>query len=209
MAQLRHCPSLNRVLYIPAAFTPDECQSIIDDALAHWHESDGRMTVKGDAGDSDHSGVDADYRHSTVFMPQEPQQWLCERILATIANVNGQPNGYGFELIGLCEPPCLMRYESAEVSKQQKAGKYDWHMDLGHDALTSTRKISYSVLLNGGQYQGGDLNFLIDRDPRTYGDQTRVGTMVIFPSYLMHCVDEVTQGTRYALVGWVHGNSFR
>jgi predicted 2-oxoglutarate/Fe(II)-dependent dioxygenase YbiX len=32
--------------------------------------------------------------------------------------------------------------------------------------------------------------------------------MIIFPSYLVHKVMPVTSGTRYALVGWAHGNTF-
>ena len=36
-----------------------------------------------------------------------------------------------------------------------------------------------------------------------------VGTLVLFPSYLLHRVNMVTAGTRWALVGWAHGGSFR
>ncbi len=53
------------------------------------------------------------------------------------------------------------------------------------------------------------LNFLVSQEPQSFCDQQKVGTMIIFPSYLMHCVREVTEGTRYVVVGWVHGNSFR
>jgi hypothetical protein len=34
------------------------------------------------------------------------------------------------------------------------------------------------------------------------------GTVIVFPSYLAHCVTPVTKGVRWALVGWVHGPSF-
>lgn len=209
MAQLRGRPSLNRVLCIPEAFTPEECQNIIDTALATWREYEGHISLGKPDSDSNNAALDRDYRHSTIFEPRQPAEWLYQRILGTITNVNNQPNGYGFDIVGLAEAPNMMRYEAASVSKDGKAGKYDWHMDLSSDPLTSTRKISYSILLNGGQYEGGLLSFLVNQEPRTFCDQKKAGTMVIFPSYIMHSVSEVTSGTRYALVGWVHGNSFR
>ena len=35
------------------------------------------------------------------------------------------------------------------------------------------------------------------------------GTVVIFPSYMMHRVSEVTKGTRESLVLWVGGDHYR
>ena len=34
------------------------------------------------------------------------------------------------------------------------------------------------------------------------------GTMILFPSYLLHRISEVTRGPRYSMVGWAHGKSF-
>jgi predicted 2-oxoglutarate/Fe(II)-dependent dioxygenase YbiX len=31
----------------------------------------------------------------------------------------------------------------------------------------------------------------------------------MFPSWTPHCVSNITRGTRYALVAWVHGTPFR
>ena len=36
-----------------------------------------------------------------------------------------------------------------------------------------------------------------------------IGSMVVFPAYILHSVLPVTKNVRYALVGWVHGPSFR
>ena len=35
------------------------------------------------------------------------------------------------------------------------------------------------------------------------------GTLIIFPSYIMHRVAPVTQGERISLVGWVGGDHYR
>ena len=99
------------------------------------------------------------------------------------------------------EPPSLMKYESP-------SGKYDWHIDIGSEEGMSTRKIAYSLHLNPGEYEGGELQWLMGNEPSTL-DGATIGTMTLFPTYLLHRVTEVTSGIRYALVGWVHGDSFR
>ena len=44
----------------------------------------------------------------------------------------------------------------------------------------------------------------------TYPLITALGfNMIVFPSYCVHRVLPMTKGTRYAVVGWAHGNSFR
>ena len=84
--------------------------------------------------------------------------------------------------------------------------KYDWHFDMGHDVL-STRKLSFSIQLSDEKsYDGGNLEFL----PSMSCDFIRQkGTLCVFPSYWTHRVTEITQGTRYCIVGWVHGNSYK
>ena len=209
MTNLRRRAALNRVLCVPDVFTAEECQRIIDTALSTWREYEGHIGLGKGTDRGDDAALDSDYRHSTVFEAGEPDEWLCGKILSTILEVNAHADGFGFDIVGLAEPPSLMRYEAPSISKDGRAGKYDWHMDLGADANSSTRKISYSIILNPGQYEGGLLNFLVAREPKICCDQKRIGTMIVFPSYVMHCVSEVTEGTRYVLVGWAHGNSFR
>ena len=82
---------------------------------------------------------------------------------------------------------------------------YDWHHDLGGKNYTGLRKLSISVQLSDpGDYDGGILEF----DHYTESD-TRQGTAVVFPSFFRHRVTAVERGTRYALVCWVSGHSFR
>ena len=35
------------------------------------------------------------------------------------------------------------------------------------------------------------------------------GSIVVFPSFVYHCVTPVTKGTRYSLVNWMCGAPFR
>ena len=82
-----------------------------------------------------------------------------------------------------------------------------WHLDVGNTARTACRKVTFIIQLSDpSEYSGGDLNITgMKRD-----SQTRLqGSAIMFPSFVSHNVGEVTSGTRYCLVGWVHGPSFR
>ena len=35
------------------------------------------------------------------------------------------------------------------------------------------------------------------------------GTIIVFPSFLQHCVSPVTKGIRYSLVNWTLGRPFK
>ena len=77
------------------------------------------------------------------------------------------------------------------------------------------RKISLTINLNSpGDYEGGDLKF-------DFGEHTEdgqrfhtceeirpQGSIIVFPSFLPHCVTPVTKGTRYSLVLWCLGRPF-
>jgi PKHD-type hydroxylase len=79
---------------------------------------------------------------------------------------------------------------------------------LYHTPGKSTRKLSFSLLLSDDDaYEGGDLLIHIGEKPQH--TKRKKGTIIFFPSYMLHEVTEVTKGTRQALVGWVTGPAFR
>ena len=58
--------------------------------------------------------------------------------------------------------------------------------------------------------QGGDLEFTdIDSTPELRERLRQKGTVVVFPSFLQHRVTEITEGQRYALVGWREGQQWK
>jgi len=77
------------------------------------------------------------------------------------------------------------------------------------------RKLSLTINLTEPQnYEGGNLKF--DLGSHTKGEQfvecveaRNQGTIIVFPSYLYHCVTPVTKGTRYSLVLWCSGEPFK
>ena len=72
---------------------------------------------------------------------------------------------------------------------------------------TSSRKISIVVQLSDPlEYEGGELQ-ISDGGTNRVCEKTK-GTIIIFPSYLLHRVTPVTKGTRRSLVLWVTGPPF-
>lgn len=130
--------------------------------------------------------------------------WFYQKLEDLVWNAN--ESVYGFDLHGFLETSIYLRYDSNEK------GKYDFHMDVGGAAPSCFRKLSCTILVND-DYEGGELIFNgvgknhdgtdIIHYPKT------AGTIIFFPSYLMHAVKPVTKGTRYSIVTWIHGPCFK
>lgn len=74
---------------------------------------------------------------------------------------------------------------------------YDkWHMDC--EPGIQTRKISFTVFLNDA-YTGGDF-YCMDQKI-----EKKKGKLIVFPSFISHKVTKITNGTRYALFGFLSG----
>jgi hypothetical protein len=78
------------------------------------------------------------------------------------------------------------------------------------------RKISMTVNLNPpGAYEGGnlkfDFGFHVPKEMRFVEceDIRPQGSIIVFPSFLDHCVTPITRGVRYSLVLWTLGPPYR
>jgi PKHD-type hydroxylase len=78
------------------------------------------------------------------------------------------------------------------------------------------RKISMTLNLNPpGNYDGGDLKFdfgvhELEKDRFHICEEIHPqGSLIVFPSFLHHCVTPVTRGTRYSLVLWSLGEPWK
>ena len=105
---------------------------------------------------------------------------------------------------------CRWRYDVSVVEPLQyvshaPGGHYVWHTDVGPGAL-ALRKLSFSVqLTSGDKYVGGSLQFR--EVGGTVSAPRRLGSLTVFPSFMLHRVKPVFWGTRIALVGWLLGDS--
>jgi len=174
-------------------FTPEECLKIIEfsSGLTETTGATNPDTSQPGADDTEDSAI----RKSVVkWLPINPDtRWIYNKLEGAIIRLN---QAYGFSLNG---------FELLQVSRYSDGGHYTWHIDTGGEA-ESTRKLSLSVQLSDdSEYQGGDLEFMGVRSS-TARD---IGTLIAFPSFLTHRVTPVTEGTRYSIVGWIHGPPFR
>jgi PKHD-type hydroxylase len=83
-------------------------------------------------------------------------------------------------------------------------GHYDWHVDTGNGGPVH-RKISFTAQLSDpADYKGCEL-VINNHAVEVVGTKER-GSIHLFPSYMPHKVNPITNGVRYALVIWINGS---
>ncbi len=132
-------------------------------------------------------------------MPQNAQtRWFYERMQGAVQSLNA--GSYKYDLRGFSENFQYTVYRDFE------GGHYDWHVD--HGPLPVQRKLSVSLQLSAADsYQGCDLQFVAG--VRTETAPRGRGTIIAFPSYVLHRVTPITSGVRKAVVAWTTGPNFR
>lgn len=87
-----------------------------------------------------------------------------------------------------------------------EGGHYAWHHDIfwnRSDGLD--RKLSVTVQLSDpSDYEGGEFSFSETETPDVISSKIK-GTVLVFPSYLVHAVSPVSSGLRRSLVAWFEG----
>ena len=146
--------------------------------------------------------IDKTYRSSRIYWIRKSEKtlWLYEKLMWFVRDANEKM--WKFNLTNLFEDIQFTEYDA------DFEGHYDWHMDMGGGEKTSTRKLSMTIQLSDPEdYDGGELQFLINRNvSEPERDQ---GTVVLFPSFLLHRVKRVSRGRRQSLVLWIHGPPFQ
>ena len=134
------------------------------------------------------------------------EQWLYDLVFSYMTSANTQAS-WNFEVDAA---------EEMQIGKYSKGCHYDYHAD--GDGVTvydtpennwingKTRKLSMSIVLNE-DYEGGDFRFYDDKE--TILKKKAKGTVLVFPSYMHHCVEKITKGNRYSLVVWFLGPKFK
>lgn len=83
-------------------------------------------------------------------------------------------------------------------------GKFKWHSDIINqpDKENRVRGLTFSInISDSDEYEGGNLHVKLYRN-KTILLGRQKGSYIIFPSFLLHKVDEIVSGTREALVVW-------
>jgi PKHD-type hydroxylase len=133
----------------------------------------------------------------SFLFPHGTTNWIFQRLAGAITEINN--TFFQFDLHGMDQGLQFTRYTAP-------GQHYDWHKDSGYG--TATRKLSLSVQLSDPKdYKGGDLQMKFGRTDTTVPRER--GMVTFFPSYTLHRVKPVIQGTRYSLVAWISGPPFK
>ena len=175
------------------AFTAEEIDAIVayGDGLSPM-----KAEIAGRTENTDHLRIT---RVAWIEHQRPEIRWLHTRLEEMVLRINAE--FYRYDLYGLNEAFQYTVYEGAE------GGYYGWHVDMGEKRY-EPRKISLSLQLSDpSDYEGGDL-VLGAGDASHQAEKSR-GTLIAFPSYVLHRVVPVTSGVRKSLVIWVAGPEFR
>lgn len=131
------------------------------------------------------------------LFPNEVTGWIFERLAGVVTIMNQQ--FFGFDLHGF--------FQGLQFTKYQAPGQhYSWHVDRGQHV--GVRKLSLSLQLSDSDtYKGGDLELRFGDEPQKANRER--GMITLFPSWTLHRVTPVTDGTRYSLVAWISGPPFK
>jgi len=177
---------VNFYAFLKNAFSKEECQTIIDIAK-------NKGLIKGK------TKAESDIRNSKIswLYPSDNMDWVFRRCTDIVTNLNNE--FFKFDLHGFNEGFQFTNYTTP-------GGKYGRHVDKSINGVI--RKISISIqLTDPTEYEGGEL-YLYEDDKGTLMDKTQ-GTLIMFPSYVLHEVMPVTKGERNSLVTWVTGKQFK
>ena len=142
--------------------------------------------------------VDNSYRKTNVgwLYPTQENRWVYDKISNCIVSANNRL--WKFDIFGI--------NEAFQYAIYNQGHHYDWHLDTGVGDMT--RKISASLQLSSPtDYNGGEM--LIKSNREAIISPKELGTLIVFPSFLLHKVKPIISGQRESLVIWISGPPFR
>lgn len=157
---------------------------------------------------SHNPNIDNEVRVSNVNFHNRNHQnsWIFDQINFGIEDMNSK--FFHFDLYG---------YDYFQYSEYHgdKSGKYNFHMDIFTNkesyASPLTRKLSLVLLLSepGVDFEGGEFQMNVGSEDKLETLQMKKGTLIAFPSFMIHRVTPVTKGIRRSIVIWVEGPKFK
>ena len=186
-----HAKPLPPFAWWEGAFTENELD---------WLQQKAKAADKNaQVGGVGNGGVNPNVRRSQVSWLENNSDttWVFKKLADVVSKMNAEH--FRFELTGFGEPLQLTNYDQSEN------GMYGWHLDYGGGV---SRKVSMTLqLTDPAEYEGGNLQMMTSGEPANVRKQR--GLIAVFPSYVLHQVTPVTQGSRQSLVAWISGPAFK
>lgn len=175
---------------LPNAFSPAEVDEIVRIGDAH---AAAKATLLGVPQQAQYDLIRV--TETAWLVPNAELRWLYDKMGAIVRAFNEE--FFQFELAGFSDPFQYTIYRASE------GAHYDWHADHGAKSPTP-RKLSLSVQLSdAAAYEGCDLQTRTGKEPIPTPRER--GTVIAFPSYVLHRVTPITAGMRKSLVAWAVG----
>jgi len=192
--------------YFQSVLSPRFCKEIIDYGNHHKHS----IALTGDykpemkISKKEIKNIQKKRKSSLVWLDDA---WIYKEIIPYVKQANKNA-GWNFNIDGA---------EACQFTKYGEGEYYGWHYDMYNNDNPKMRKISVTCSLSDPKdYEGGELEFCSFNPDRKLKDNyfkcTEIkprGSIVVFPSFLWHKVNPVTQGERYSLVIWNIGDKFK
>ena len=188
---------LSSLIWYESAIPIDDCNNIIN-FCSSLQKQDG--LIKSPTSKSSSAKSVAIQRKAKIaWLPQDDSVKPVYNLLGNIA-VQANEQLYRFRIDGFSEKIQYSEYPEG-------GGHYDWHIDIGKGHPLDGRKLSMVVQLSDpSEYDGGDLLLKISKNENVAPKAK--GTVIVFPSYMMHKVTPVTRGCRKSLAVWLAGPPF-
>jgi PKHD-type hydroxylase len=186
-----YAPPLEPFVWWEGAFTDQE--------LNWLQEKAKRAENNAQIGGAKGGEVNPNVRRSQIswLNNSADTKWVFDKLGDVVSKLNAQY--FHFDITGFGEALQLTNYDQSEN------GMYGWHQDFGSGI---SRKLSMAVqLTDPSEYEGGNLQVMTAANPQNIRKQR--GLIAVFPSYIVHQVTPVTQGSRQSLVAWVSGAPFK
>jgi len=176
--------------YWEKVFTPEECKKIIKIAK-------DKGLIKGTIGAKSKKASNIRLSKVSWLYPDDNLDWAFRKITDVVLNLNER--FFQFDIFGLSEGLQFTNYKAP-------SDRYGKHIDRSFNFLV--RKLSLSIqLTDPKEYEGGEL--LLYESEKSTEMKKEQGTLILFPSYILHEVKPVTKGERNSLVAWVTGKQFK
>ncbi len=188
--------------YYDSLLSAEECQAIIDGACRRRPEA-------GTVGDD--TEVRKNIRHGEViFLQRSDPEWV--QVFQTLDHCVDEANDEWFGVSYNRYGARSLQFGIYRADAEGGGHYYNAHQDtlLVSGDRPTQRKLSVMVQLSApDDYEGGDFQMHhVTAHPPADAVRRR-GTVLIFPSLVMHGVSTVTRGTRYSLVAWYLGPTWR
>jgi PKHD-type hydroxylase len=176
---------------IPDLFSLDECNFIID-ALE---------TAPVSIGNKDKPAVNVVKTSTVKTIDYGYVRSALHRIHQVVTNLNNL--SFGFSLHERSDYDAVMynKYNAENV------GEYGWHKDF---VLNEPYDIKLTALVNlsNSKYDGGEFEYFTTR-PAGIPEFDRSGSLLVFPSFMLHRVLPVTNGERLTVTQFYIGPAFK